>query len=90
MLDVGQTPDGSPYLAMELIRGLPITGYCDARTLDTRQRVALFLRVCEAVQHAHANLVLHRDLKASNVLVGEDGLPKLHRLRHCQAARDGG
>ena len=77
MLDVGETVDGSPYLAMELIRGLPINAYCDARKLDTRARVGLFLRVCEAVQHAHANLVLHRDLKPSNVLVGEDGLPKL-------------
>ena len=77
MLDVGQTPDGSPYLAMELIRGLSITGWCDARKLDTRHRVEVFVRVCEAVQHAHANLVLHRDLKPSNVLVGEDGNPKL-------------
>ena len=77
MLDVGQTADGSPYLAMELIRGLPITGYCDARKLAARARIEVFLRVCEAVQHAHANLVLHRDLKPSNVLVGEDGRPKL-------------
>ncbi len=77
MLDVGQTADGSPYLAMELIRGLPITGYCDAGRLDARGRIEVFLRVCEAVQHAHANLVLHRDLKPSNVLVGDDGQPKL-------------
>ncbi|HTD27931.1 MAG TPA: serine/threonine-protein kinase, partial [Xanthomonadaceae bacterium] len=77
MLDVGETADGSPYLAMELIRGQTITNRCDSRKLDTRHRVEVFLRVCEAVQHAHANLVLHRDLKPSNVLVGEDGLPKL-------------
>jgi tetratricopeptide (TPR) repeat protein len=77
MLDAGETADGSPYLAMELIRGLPITGYCDARKLDARGRVEVFLRVCEAVQHAHANLVLHRDLKPSNVLVDEHGNPKL-------------
>jgi len=77
MLDVGQTADGSPYLAMELIRGQPITSYCDANRLSARERVAMFLRVCEAVQHAHANLVLHRDLKPSNVLVADDGLPKL-------------
>ena len=77
MLDVGQTADGSPYMAMELIRGIPISDYCDAHKLDTRGRVEVFLRVCEAVQHAHANLVLHRDLKPSNVLVREDGWPAL-------------
>ncbi|HTA65872.1 MAG TPA: serine/threonine-protein kinase [Xanthomonadaceae bacterium] len=77
MLDVGETVDGLPFLAMELIRGVPITTYCDAHRLDTRARIGLFLRVCEAVQHAHANLVLHRDLKPSNVLVGADGCPKL-------------
>ena len=77
MLDVGQTADGSPYLAMELIRGPTITEYCNSNRIGPRGRIEVFLRVCEAVQHAHANLVLHRDLKPSNVLVGEDGMPKL-------------
>ena len=78
--DAGSTDDGRPYFAMELVEGVPITEYCDQRRLDPRQRLALFVSVCEAVQHAHQKGILHRDLKPSNILVTElDGepLPKI-------------
>jgi TolB-like protein/Tfp pilus assembly protein PilF len=65
----GTSDDGRPYFVMELVKGEPITDYCNARTLDVRARLALFVQVCEAVQHAHANGVIHRDLKPGNVLV---------------------
>ncbi len=76
VLDAGTTDDGRPYFVMELVKGLPITEYCDAHKLGTRERLALFVHVCEAVQHAHHKGVIHRDLKPSNVLVMEqDGAP---------------
>jgi serine/threonine protein kinase/Tfp pilus assembly protein PilF len=67
--DGGTTPEGRPYFVMELVRGTPITDYCDAHRLTTRRRLELFLDVCHAVQHAHQKGVIHRDLKPSNVLV---------------------
>ncbi|MBX9627596.1 MAG: serine/threonine-protein kinase [Gemmataceae bacterium] len=68
--------DGLPFLAMELVDGAPLTRYCDARRLDVRGRLGLFVPVCRAVQHAHQKGVIHRDLKPSNVLVAEaDGKP---------------
>jgi serine/threonine protein kinase/tetratricopeptide (TPR) repeat protein len=67
--DGGTTPEGRPYFVMELVRGTPITGYCDQHRLTTRQRLQLFLEVCQAVQHAHQKGIIHRDLKPSNVLV---------------------
>jgi tetratricopeptide (TPR) repeat protein/tRNA A-37 threonylcarbamoyl transferase component Bud32 len=67
--DGGATPEGRPYFVMELVRGTPITDYCDAHRLTTRQRLELFLDVCRAVQHAHLKGIIHRDLKPSNVLV---------------------
>jgi serine/threonine protein kinase/tetratricopeptide (TPR) repeat protein len=67
--DGGSTREGRPYFVMELVKGTPITNYCDAHRLPTRQRLALFLDVCHAVQHAHQKGVIHRDLKPSNVLV---------------------
>ena len=77
VLDAGVSEEGRPYFAMELVRGLPITEYCDAHRLGTRERLALFLPVCHAVQHAHQKGVIHRDLKPSNVMVTEvDGRPE--------------
>jgi tetratricopeptide (TPR) repeat protein len=67
--DGGTTPEGRPYFVMELIKGTPITEYCDRHRLTNRQRLALFLDVCHAVQHAHQKGIIHRDLKPSNVLV---------------------
>jgi len=80
VLDGGETEEGQPYFVMELIRGEPITEYCDRRRLTTRERLELFRPVCEAVQHAHQRAIIHRDLKPSNVLVSEiDGrsVPKV-------------
>lgn len=73
----GETADGEPYFAMELVKGLPIDEFCDTRKLSTEERLQLFISVCEAVQHAHQKGVIHRDLKPSNVLVTEqDGRPQ--------------
>ncbi len=74
--DAGMTDDGRPFFAMELVAGCPITEHCDRGRLDTRERLELFRRVCDGVQHAHQKGILHRDLKPSNVLVTvEDGEP---------------
>ena len=69
VLDAGSTPSGHPYFVMELVRGVPITDYCDAQKLAPKDRLALFVQVCQAVQHAHQKGVIHRDIKPSNVLV---------------------
>jgi serine/threonine protein kinase/WD40 repeat protein len=69
VLDAGSTPSGRPYFVMELVRGVPITDYCDAQKLAPNDRLALFVQVCQAVQHAHQKGVIHRDIKPSNVLV---------------------
>src|SRR5262249_17497388 len=61
---------GRPYFVMELVKGVPITEYCDSARLSPRQRVELFIPVCHAVQHAHQKGIIHRDLKPSNILVG--------------------
>ncbi len=74
--DGGQTVNGLAYFAMELVRGVPITAYCDERRLSLRARLTLFVAICKAVQHAHAKGIIHRDLKPGNILVTEvDGRP---------------
>jgi serine/threonine protein kinase/TPR repeat protein len=77
IFDGGATETGRPYFVMELVQGLKITDYCDGRKLSTRERLRLFLQVCQAVQHAHQKGIIHRDLKPSNILVAEqDGAPR--------------
>jgi serine/threonine protein kinase/tetratricopeptide (TPR) repeat protein len=76
VLDAGATASGRPYFVMELVKGMPITDYCDQNQLTPRARLELFLPVCAAVQHAHQKGIIHRDLKPSNVLVAShDGTP---------------
>ncbi|MBI3682232.1 MAG: protein kinase [Acidobacteria bacterium] len=77
LLDGGVSGDGLHYIVMELVEGVPITDYCERRDLSVRERMRLFRTVCSAVHFAHQRLVVHRDLKPGNVLVGEDGAPKL-------------
>jgi WD40 repeat protein/serine/threonine protein kinase len=67
--DGGETPSGRPYFVMELVKGVPITDFCDQNQLTPRQRLELFVSVCQAVQHAHQKGIIHRDLKPNNVLV---------------------
>src|ERR1700734_2284393 len=76
VFDAGSTPEGRPYFVMEYVDGLPIQQYCDRHRLTMRQRMELFIQVCEGVQHAHQKAIIHRDLKPSNILVTEvDGKP---------------
>jgi len=80
VFDAGATPEGRPYFAMELVKGVPITEHCDTHRLDTAERLKLFIQVCEGVQHAHQKAIIHRDLKPSNILVSiQDGkaVPKI-------------
>jgi eukaryotic-like serine/threonine-protein kinase len=72
VFDGGTTDHGRPFFVMELVRGVPITEFCDAQRLTTRERLELFIPVCEAVQHAHQKGVIHRDLKPANILVSEE------------------
>lgn len=73
LIEGGATDDGAPYIVMEYVEGTPIDAYCDGDRLTIRARLELFLEVCEAVQHAHQNLVVHRDLKPGNVIVTAGG-----------------
>jgi len=76
VLDGGTTDSGRPYFVMELVRGVPITDYCDNKQLSADQRLELFITVCKAIQHAHQKGIIHRDLKPSNILVAlHDGKP---------------
>jgi serine/threonine protein kinase len=76
VFDAGSTAEGQPYFAMEYVSGLPITQYCDEKRLSASERLLIFTRVCEGVQHAHQKAIIHRDLKPTNILVVEvDGKP---------------
>src|SRR6185295_73048 len=69
VFDAGASVDGRPYFVMELVKGTPITEFCDARKLTPKQRLELFVPVCQAIQHAHTKGIIHRDIKPSNVLL---------------------
>jgi serine/threonine protein kinase len=76
VLDAGTVDNGRPYFVMELVHGVPITRYCDELHLSIRQRLELFIPVCQAIEHAHQKGIIHRDIKPSNVLVCmQDGQP---------------
>jgi serine/threonine protein kinase len=77
VFDAGATESGRPYFVMELVEGAKITEYCDGHSLPTRERLALFVQVCDAIQHAHQKGIIHRDIKPSNIVVttGSDGKP---------------
>ncbi len=76
VLDAGTTDVGRPYFVMELVRGIRITDYCDQANLSTKERLDLFIKVCQAIQHAHQKGIIHRDIKPSNILVTlHDGVP---------------
>jgi serine/threonine protein kinase len=76
VFDAGSTAEGQPYFAMEYVAGLSITQYCDENRLSPNERLLIFTKVCEGVQHAHQKAIIHRDLKPTNILVVEvDGKP---------------
>jgi eukaryotic-like serine/threonine-protein kinase len=77
LIDGGSTPDGLPFLVMEYVQGTRIDQYCESRKLPISDRLHLFRAVCSAVQYAHQNLVVHRDIKTGNILVTPEGVPKL-------------
>lgn len=93
MLDAGMSPDGRPFFVMELLRGRPITAFCEEHHLTLRERITLFREVCSGVQHAHQKGVIHRDLKPTNILVTEvDGrpVPKIIDFGIAKALASGG
>ena len=92
VLDAGKTPGGRPYFVMELVRGERITKYCDDEKLDVPARLAIFIQVCQAIQHAHQKGIIHRDIKPSNVLVAtHDGVavPKVIDFGIAKATESG-
>jgi serine/threonine-protein kinase len=88
-IDGGELDDGTPFVAMELIEGEPLLAYCDRLALGIDARLALFRRLLRAVAHAHHHLVVHRDIKGDNILVGADGQPKLLDFGIAKALDDG-
>ncbi|HVQ28930.1 MAG TPA: serine/threonine-protein kinase, partial [Vicinamibacteria bacterium] len=77
LLDGGATDDGLPYFVMEYIEGRSIHAHCDEKRLDVASRLRLFLGVCSAVEYAHHNLIVHRDIKPGNIMVTAEGVPRL-------------
>ncbi len=76
VLDAGATDTGRPYFVMELVKGIPITKYCEQARTETTERLDLFIQVCHAIQHAHQKGIIHRDIKPSNILLTlHDGVP---------------
>jgi len=76
VLEAGATETGRPFFVMELVKGIPLTRYCDEHWLDLRARLGLFVQICQAIQHAHQKGIIHRDIKPSNVLIADrDGVP---------------
>jgi len=77
LLDGGTTEQGTPYIVLEYVEGVPLTEWCESQQLPTDQRLRLFRQICDAVQYAHQHLVVHRDIKPGNILVTPEGVPKL-------------
>src|SRR5215470_11517264 len=88
LFDGGTTSKGVPYIVMEYIDGPSLTRYSKERNLGLPQRLRLFMGICAAVDHAHRNFVVHRDVKPGNILVGSDGVPKLLDFGVCKLLRD--
>src|SRR3954464_4379012 len=75
VFDGGATENGRPYFVMELVKGVPITEYCETNNIGTEERLKLFIQICQAIQHAHQKGIIHRDIKPSNILISiQDGI----------------